>query len=678
MGSDTVETPNGRGWTCAAASPCLWKALLESPSIDATDPPVWQDESSAASKDGIKYAVDQIYKPIHEWQTRLIRLHPAKMFGDDLRCDLVTASFIIGRGFGTQEFGRVEFDALSYSWGYPDFTCSILCNGVSLPITLALSTALRFLRKEVPRMLWIDAFCINQLDAAEKSRQVESMLLIFQRAERVIAWLGNSTLTDEVFLEALKLAGASSENHAQQRSLCPFHLPMLKKLHVQFMQRPFFSRTWIRQEVWQARNMSIHCGSLMCEYTFLMENGATLRKYYDAAITNTLANGEFDSSDSLWSLTSRLKAKGEPLVRYLEPFVDAALFKASDDRDRIYGVIGMLEGCRAQHGGNEPDQPMLEIDYSEHVDRLYLRFVTHYVRRFKSIHILRLINRLAKPRRKNALPWWAIDFRQELVYIRDRAWYANDNISPRPNLRPLQHNAGSPTGEETYKLENIRSDDDRRIDDAADNQHVDLGDFISLVVEGSRVGEVHRLLSDSEAVDHLQSLSPSETDVSQLVLEKTLCLAEVTIKLEINTLYENRESRRKRLMSPLIPLSGERTEVRRAVVALPVRAREGDLMVRISSSGLFVIREWSKVQRPGQESSTGRVQQVPQGVEAQQKGLLSLSLLTPRPGGKQSTKSGPLTSNEQVYAFIGPVWLESGEVLVANGVKMNTQEFVLR
>lgn len=217
-------------------------------------------------------------------------------------------------------------------------------------------------------------------------------------------------------------------------------------------------------------------------------------------------------------------------------------------------------------------------------------------------------------------------FWKELVYIRDRAWYSNENISPRPYLRPLQLNGDDPTGERSSKLENIRSDDHRRNDDPTDTQHVDLGNFTSLVVEGSRIGKVHRLLSDSEARDHLENLSPSEREVPQLVLEKASRLAEVIFKLEIDTLYESRESRRKRLMSPLIPLSGHRTEVRRAVVALPARACEGDLMVRISSSGLFVIREWSQVPQHGQESSTGHVQQVSRVVEAQQKSLSSLRL----------------------------------------------------
>jgi hypothetical protein len=51
---------------------------------------------------------------------------------------------------------------------------------------------LRFRHPWSSRCLWIDALCINQEDLVERESQVEIMLSIFQRAEKVIGWLGES------------------------------------------------------------------------------------------------------------------------------------------------------------------------------------------------------------------------------------------------------------------------------------------------------------------------------------------------------------------------------------------------------------------------------------------------------------------------------------------------------
>lgn len=62
----------------------------------------------------------------------------------------------------------MPYHALSYTWGKPDFTSRIVCNGVIYTITQNLFDALRHMREEkIDRFLWIDALCINQTDLIE-------------------------------------------------------------------------------------------------------------------------------------------------------------------------------------------------------------------------------------------------------------------------------------------------------------------------------------------------------------------------------------------------------------------------------------------------------------------------------------------------------------------------------
>ena len=125
-----------------------------------------------------------LYQRLAPWQTRILRIHPSRDFHSVLTCDLLTADIIQLPGIGlVQDFQIVEYEALSYSWGYPAPTKSIRCSNRDVPVSENLYDALRHIRRtDSVRYLWTDACCINQSDLAEKSHQVSMMLTIFQKA----------------------------------------------------------------------------------------------------------------------------------------------------------------------------------------------------------------------------------------------------------------------------------------------------------------------------------------------------------------------------------------------------------------------------------------------------------------------------------------------------------------
>ncbi|RSL65835.1 hypothetical protein CEP54_004072 [Fusarium duplospermum] len=87
------------------------------------------------------------------------------------------------------------YSALSYVWGDPAITKSVLVNGRRVHVTTNLASALEHAPKHLqdaavgPR-LWADAICINQHDPNEKNHQVPFMKNIYSQAEVVICWLG--------------------------------------------------------------------------------------------------------------------------------------------------------------------------------------------------------------------------------------------------------------------------------------------------------------------------------------------------------------------------------------------------------------------------------------------------------------------------------------------------------
>ncbi|KAF2254492.1 hypothetical protein BU26DRAFT_417709, partial [Trematosphaeria pertusa] len=87
-----------------------------------------------------------------------------------------------------------EYEALSYTWGDLNDKVDIRVEGATFSVTRNLEVALRYLRHETQeRVLWIDAVCINQVDSAEKSTQIQAMYRIFSSADRVLAWTGKES-----------------------------------------------------------------------------------------------------------------------------------------------------------------------------------------------------------------------------------------------------------------------------------------------------------------------------------------------------------------------------------------------------------------------------------------------------------------------------------------------------
>lgn len=158
----------------------------------------------------------QLYLPIKDWQTRVLILHSGP-FNSPLVADLVTVDLILSPGVvihDTQE--KIQYTALSYTWGPPDFSQRLVVNGFQCSIAENLFRYLQRRRQRLQTLaLWVDAICINQHDNAEKSMQVASMLHIYQKAVSTDIWLGEAGPTSHFAMEYLCW---QSENDIADRS----------------------------------------------------------------------------------------------------------------------------------------------------------------------------------------------------------------------------------------------------------------------------------------------------------------------------------------------------------------------------------------------------------------------------------------------------------------------------
>jgi hypothetical protein len=87
-----------------------------------------------------------------------------------------------------------RYEALSYNWGDLSNMETITVDHQEFKVTRNLETGLRRLRhSDRPRVLWVDAICINQNDITEKSIQVPLMGKLYTEASSVVVWLGGAT-----------------------------------------------------------------------------------------------------------------------------------------------------------------------------------------------------------------------------------------------------------------------------------------------------------------------------------------------------------------------------------------------------------------------------------------------------------------------------------------------------
>jgi hypothetical protein len=124
-----------------------------------------------------------VYEPLDSGkpEIRLLKLLPGSN-AKWVECTLFKASL---------DDKQLKYETLSYTWGSCLTTNAIVIDKMLFPVTANLEAALRRLRRpDEPRILWVDAICINQQDSAERSQQVGLMKRIYSQASNVVIWLG--------------------------------------------------------------------------------------------------------------------------------------------------------------------------------------------------------------------------------------------------------------------------------------------------------------------------------------------------------------------------------------------------------------------------------------------------------------------------------------------------------
>lgn len=270
---------------------------------------------------------------------RILVVHPASTFLDPLVAELIHAPRRYNIGQQTYLIFQ-DYTAVSYHWGPPEFASRICCNDSTIRVTLHVEYMLRRLRRTTePRRLWVDAICLNQSDAAEKSIQIQKMRQIYEEAKKVIIWLGEPTPTPY----GNRLEGPSQAQNARARGVALNVVASLRYLKIigeipddtlgrsldTFLNNPWFKRRWIVQEATAHGHTIILFGNQKIAWPELALCIDRLR--LDKAILST--------QDAV----ERIRKLKSPPTNLLDAIVTYRAFECGDTRDFIAALRGLAK-----------------------------------------------------------------------------------------------------------------------------------------------------------------------------------------------------------------------------------------------------------------------------------------------------------------------------------------------
>lgn len=321
--------------------------------------------------------------------------------------------------------------ALSYTWGSTKQKVSIEVNGNIFHVTRSLYEALRKLQSRDHEVVcWADALSINQVDRNEVSSQIQMMGSIYSFATSVAMWLGPASRDSDVALELIdKLAKhdaarndgvvrgliTSTKNHEGFRAI------------ISLFEREYWRRLWVVQEVIKAKTITVHCGPATIPWKSFLGASNVFHRYQD------LINGRYSSwqasndgqnfvsSEDRISFAQVLLTLGPATFEHIprlptrggkvSPEKSAQLLLnmlcvcrtkfASDARDKVYGLLGLL-----------PDHVQADIipDYDLSVKDLFCKTADYIITTSRRLDVICAAMHYPVPINSMGLPSWVPDW----------------------------------------------------------------------------------------------------------------------------------------------------------------------------------------------------------------------------------------------------------------------------
>ncbi|KAF4945241.1 hypothetical protein FGADI_12101 [Fusarium gaditjirri] len=273
-----------------------------------------------------------------------------------------------------------EYEAISYVWGDLTQKADIICHGKRLKVTQNLYDALgHFRHSDRSRYLWADAICIDQSHVSERNSQVKQMRKIYEKAKKVLIWLGPDT-----------------PEHDAETAINSIHL--------------------ISKFLCESLSRLVHCGSSTIEW----DEVELVAGYIIMEPAFSKAYG-FTDTKCWWAATATTERLRKP-KNWLYMLYLASNFSSTDPRDMIYGLHGLMSVTR----GSE----LLYPDYGKSTVEVYMDSVAAAFTDMQNTDVLLYAPGIDRP---SWVPRWdrAMLFRNPFRFGKALPWRPSLDSKPK-------------------------------------------------------------------------------------------------------------------------------------------------------------------------------------------------------------------------------------------------------
>jgi hypothetical protein len=348
------------------------------------------------------------YARISKEHIRLLLLAPGKD-EEPVHCMLMVSSF--------PNIILDSYSALSYTWGTRENPATIFVNQQPLEVTQNLEKALRCVRDDDGvKVFWVDAICINQEDSVEKADQIKNMRFIYERAQIVEVWLGDHLDDHSNVAVRAALLFRVGKSEARRMIAEPGMAWFLEDFS-QLIERPYWKRVWIVQELVCARRILLHYGPIGILWDPIEMINTWLIQWqneYASAHTRNFTKLPLIGSPYIQKISSHRElhqfhqdaARKENLDLRRGTFMNLLGEKqptfASEPKDHIYGLLGIVEDLSKA--------PTIPIDYSLTTEEVFINATKHILVNDKNLCIFSRIQSEELEQPILALPSWCPDY----------------------------------------------------------------------------------------------------------------------------------------------------------------------------------------------------------------------------------------------------------------------------
>ncbi|KAE8447238.1 hypothetical protein EG329_010932 [Mollisiaceae sp. DMI_Dod_QoI] len=284
-------------------------------------------------------------------QLRVLFIRPGEGPDSPLECLMVHS-----------ELSKAQYQALSYTWGDPSKTRTLLCNGLALAVTENLYDALVDIRecgnRKAISPVWADAICINQADLKERETQVKMMREIYQRAIVTVVWLGGTHEQSKKVFDTVDLLHEACQYPDFQKLLQRDELDFSVLDHLSigdtklqipwdnrkelglFFSHPWFERIWICQEVAVSGETFVFYGGRIRPWSHCISTAYCMQQLHWGHEGVDL--DEAFHINALQIEGYRLGFTDSAGLGLLELLSASRKFRSSEPLDRVFGLYGLL------------------------------------------------------------------------------------------------------------------------------------------------------------------------------------------------------------------------------------------------------------------------------------------------------------------------------------------------